>query len=300
MSEFIKIGDHIVAKPKGSDYDLIPGKTYSLEWDSWNDEPIIKENGEFNMPSKVYESKDSKFLKERVMTYFNKTSDQNVGVMFAGEKGTGKSVDAKYLAQCSGLPIFIVNPRFPVRQLTKVFKKFETPCCLILDEVEKNWNTEHMLEFLDGVEKTGKKLVLMTCNDLNRVSQYMQDRCSRIRYLRKYTVKDNYEFLPFLLDQYQIKNKEEVTNFVKDCVKLPSIDNMLALIKEIKLLEESELTITDIAKFMNMEINTSSKKEESKPESIQETAIKNDNPVLEDQSDWDWIKEMEDECCCAA
>ena len=150
-----------------------------------------------------------------------------------------------------------------------------------------------MLEFLDGVEKTGKKLVLMTCNDLNRVSQYMQDRCSRIRYLRKYTVKDNYEFLPFLLDQYQIKNKEEITNFIKDCVKLPSIDNMLALIKEVKLLEDSKLTITDIAKFMNIEINTSSKKEESKPESVQETAIKDDGPVLEDQNEWGWINEIE-------
>lgn len=254
MSEFIKLGDRIVAKPKGSDYDLVAGKTYSLEWDDWNSEAIIKENGEFNMPTKIYESKDSKFLKERVMKYFNDTSDQNVGVMFAGEKGTGKSVDAKYLAQCSGLPIFIVNPRFPIRQLTKVFKKFETPCCLILDEVEKNWNTEYMLEFLDGVEKTCKKLVLMTCNDLGRVSQYMQDRCSRIRYLRKYTVKDNYEFLPFLLEEYNVLNKEEVTEFITNRMKLPSIDNMLALIKEVKLLENEEYTIEMVAKFMNMEI----------------------------------------------
>lgn len=292
MSEFIKLGDRIVAKPKGADYDLIPGKTYSLEWDDWNGEAIIKENGEFNMPSKVYESKDSKFLKERVMTYFNKTTDQNIGVMFAGEKGTGKSVDAKYLAQCSGLPIFIVNPRFPVRQLTKVFKKFETPCCLILDEVEKNWNTEHMLEFLDGVEKTGKKLVLMTCNDLCRVSQYMQDRCSRIRYLRKYTVKDNYEFLPFLLDQYQIKNKEDLTEFITNRMKLPSIDNMLALIKEVKLLEETELTINDIAKFMNMEIFPNKESEKPEVKSVEPEEIIS----LED----DLRCECDCECCCAA
>ena len=92
MSEFIKLGDRIVAKPKGSDYDLIPGQTYSLEWDSWSDKAIIKENGEFNMPTKIYESNDSKFLKERVMKYFNSTSDQNVGVMFAGEKGCGNCI----------------------------------------------------------------------------------------------------------------------------------------------------------------------------------------------------------------
>lgn len=300
MSEFIKLGDRIVAKPKGSDYDLIPGKTYSLEWDSWNDEAIIKENGEFNMPEKIYESKDSKFLKERVMNYFNATSDQNVGVMFAGEKGTGKSVDAKYLAQCSGLPIFIVNPRFPIRQLTKVFKKFESQVCIILDEVEKNWNTEHMLEFLDGVEKTCKKLVLMTCNDLGRVSQYMQDRCSRIRYLRKYTVKDNYEFLPFLLEQYNITNKEEVTEFITNRMKLPSIDNMLALIKEVKLLEDKNYSIEMVAKFMNMEIIGEIKLPET-PEVEEKPEIRNLETDKEVEKYFDELDNYEmQECFCAA
>jgi SpoVK/Ycf46/Vps4 family AAA+-type ATPase len=300
MSEFIKLGDRIVAKPKGSDYDLIPGKTYSLEWDSWNDEAIIKENGEFNMPEKIYESKDSKFLKERVMNYFNATSDQNVGVMFAGEKGTGKSVDAKYLAQCSGLPIFIVNPRFPIRQLTKVFKKFESQVCIILDEVEKNWNTEHMLEFLDGVEKTCKKLVLMTCNDLGRVSQYMQDRCSRIRYLRKYTVKDNYEFLPFLLEQYDVTNKEEVTEFITNRMKLPSIDNMLALIKEVKLLEDKKYNIEMVAKFMNMEIIGEIKLPET-PEVEEKPEIRNLETNEEVEKYFDELDNYEmQECFCAA
>lgn len=298
MSEFIKLGDRIVAKPKGSDYDLIPGKTYSLEWDSWNNEAIIKENGEFNMPEKIYESKDSKFLKERVMNYFNATSDQNVGVMFAGEKGTGKSVDAKYLAQCSGLPIFIVNPRFPIRQLTKVFKKFESQVCIILDEVEKNWNTEHMLEFLDGVEKTCKKLVLMTCNDLGRVSQYMQDRCSRIRYLRKYTVKDNYEFLPFLLEQYNITNKEEVTEFITNRMKLPSIDNMLALIKEVKLLEDKDYSIEMVAKFMNIEIIGEIKLPET-PEVEEKENTRQSEPTIKEYFDKLDDYEMQ-ECFCAA
>lgn len=300
MSEFIKLGDRIVAKPKGCDYDLIAGKTYSLEWDSWNSEAIIKENGEFNMPTKIYESNDSKFLKERVMKYFNSTSDQNVGVMFAGEKGTGKSVDAKHLAQCSGLPVFIVNSNFPIRQLTKVFKKFETPSCIILDEVEKNWNTEHMLEFLDGIEKTCKTLVLMTCNDLGRVSQYMQDRCSRIRYLRRYTVKDNYEFLPFLLEQYEISNKEEVTDFITNRMKLPSIDNMLALIKEVKLLENEDYTVEMVAKFMNIEIIGEIKLSETTEvkEKSDIRSLKTDEEVSEFFDEMD-LNDSEP-CCCAA
>ena len=35
-NEFIKIGEQIIAKPKGADYDLIPGKVYDLSWNRFN------------------------------------------------------------------------------------------------------------------------------------------------------------------------------------------------------------------------------------------------------------------------
>jgi len=154
-----------------------------------------------------------------------------------------------------------------------------------------------MLEFLDGVEKTCKKLVLMTCNDLGRVSQYMQDRCSRIRYLRKYTVKDNYEFLPFLLEEYNVLNKEEVTDFITNRMKLPSIDNMLALIKEVKLLENEEYTVEMVAKFMNMEIIGETKLPETPKEETKSETLSIEDADFDFENDLKW----EDcECCCAA
>jgi len=159
-----------------------------------------------------------------------------------------------------------------------------------------------MLEFLDGVEKTCKKLVLMTCNDLGRVSQYMQDRCSRIRYLRKYTVKDNYEFLPFLLEEYNVLNKEEVTDFITNRMKLPSIDNMLALIKEVKLLENEEYTVEMVAKFMNMEIIGETKLSETPKEKEVENLIQSELETLITES-FDFEKDLNWEvepCCCAA
>ena len=101
---------------------------------------------------------------------------------------------AKILAKESGLPIIVVNPDYPEGKLIKFFKSFTTPVCVLFDEVEKNFKTEYMLDFLDGVEKTAQKLVIMTCNDLSKVSQYMQDRCSRIRYLRRYSPDENAAF----------------------------------------------------------------------------------------------------------
>jgi hypothetical protein len=91
-NEFIKIGEQIIAKPKGTDYDLIPGKVYDLSWNRWEDSPIFKENGELNLPKKIYSTKTDDIFKKRIITYFNKANTNTTGVMLAGTKGTGNSV----------------------------------------------------------------------------------------------------------------------------------------------------------------------------------------------------------------
>lgn len=91
-NEFIKVGEQIIAKPKGADYDLIPGKVYDLSWNRWEDSPIFKENGELNLPKKVYSTKTDDIFKKRIITYFNKANTNTTGVMLAGTKGTGNSV----------------------------------------------------------------------------------------------------------------------------------------------------------------------------------------------------------------
>lgn len=251
-NEFIKIGEQIIAKPKGADYDLIPGKVYDLSWNRWEDSPIFKENGELNLPKKIYSTKTDDVFKKRIITYFNKANTNTTGVMLAGTKGTGKTVMAKILAKESGLPIIVVNPDYPEGKLIKFFKSFTTPVCVLFDEVEKNFKTEYMLDFLDGVEKTTQKLVIMTCNDLSQVSQYMQDRCSRVRYLRRYSPDENAAFLPMLADDFGIKNKEEVVKFCKENIKLLSMDNIVSFMSEVKMLEDEDISLQEIINIMNI------------------------------------------------
>lgn len=71
----------------------------------------------------------------------------------------------------------------------------------MFDEVEKNdyyWNTKDLLGFLDGVEATAKKLVLMTCNDTDGINDNFFDRCSRIRYFREYEANSNTAFIKLI------------------------------------------------------------------------------------------------------
>lgn len=273
-AEFVKSGSRILPKPNGTDYNLINGKAYDLKWDDWSDVAYLAENGELNLPSKIYELNEDKIFKKRVLNSFN-NHENSIGIMLAGTKGTGKTMLAKVIAKESNLPIIIVDSQFPTNRLIGFFKQFSTPVCVIFDEIEKNFNTGRMLDFLDGVEKTTKKLVLMTCNELDKVSEYLQDRCSRIRYVRKYGINDNLAFLPMLIENKEIKNAEIVRKFVEERFKLPSIDNMNAFLNEVKDLEDENISLDDIVKYMN--INTYPPKQSSTESTSEEIETNSDD-----------------------
>ena len=273
-AEFVKSGSRILPKPNGTDYNLINGKAYDLKWDDWSDMAYLAKNGELNLPSKIYELNEDKIFKKRVLNNFN-NHENSIGVMLAGTKGTGKTMLAKVIAKESNLPIIIVDSQFPTTRLIGFFKQFSTPVCVIFDEIEKNFNTGRMLDFLDGVEKTTKKLVLMTCNELDKVSEYLQDRCSRIRYVRKYGINDNLAFLPMLIENKEIKNAEIVRKFVEERFKLPSIDNMNAFLNEVKDLEDEDISLDDIVKYMN--INTYPPKQSSTESTSEEIETNSDD-----------------------
>jgi hypothetical protein len=252
MSEFLKLGNNVTPKPQGSDYDLEAGKVYDLSWDDWNSRPVFKLNGSLNLPEKIYQSEEDIRFKKRVLRYFENTSAQNTAVLLAGDKGTGKSIMAKVIASESGLPIIVVDSKYPEQRLNLFFKQFTTPVCVIFDEIEKNYKTWRMLDFFDGIEATTKKLVLMTCNKLNDVSEYMLDRCSRVRYLRTYRAESNYVYLDDLITSIGVKNPTEVRQFCIDNIAIPSIDNLKAFITEVKVLEDEESSLATILSTMNI------------------------------------------------
>lgn len=252
MSEFVNIDGMICPKPKGFDYDLINGKIYDLVG-MWN--PTLKENGEFNMPKKVYDSeKDNKFRK-LVIKRFNKSISQATGVLLSGEKGTGKTIQAKLIAKESGLPIINVPSQIERKALINFFKSFNTPVCVMFDEFDKYFETADLLSLLDGVNKTTKMLILFTCNDLREISEYLKDRCSRIRYIRKFTSKDNEEYLPEIVTELGLtEHNDELIKFCNENIKYPTIDNIKAFLTEYKeyLEEEESVSLLDVAEYLNI------------------------------------------------
>lgn len=257
MANFIKQGNKVLPLPKGSEYDLEPGKIYDLLIKTvWGERITRFElNGEMNLPPKVYQTKKDKVFIDRVLKNFNSSGKNTTGVLLTGDKGTGKSVTAKVLAEKAKLPIIVINPDLEEKYLEEFFKEFDTPVCILFDEVDKNFNTKKMLTFLDGMHKTAKKLVIMTANDEEVLSNFIKNRCSRIRYYRHYAMKDDArEYAELICEDKGIKNKEEVVDFIVKNIKYPSIDNISSFIDEIIFTEDWGLTLSEVLEFMNINV----------------------------------------------
>ena len=248
--EFIKVGKKIVNKPEGLDYELINNKVYNLKYDRYEGYSFFEEDGSLNLPSKLYFTKDDENFINRVVTYHKKTTKQTTGVMLEGIKGTGKTIIAKTIAQRSGLPIIVVDTNYPTSRLNDFFTKFKTNVAIIFDEVDKNWDTEDLLTWLDGVQCTAKKLALFTCNDVHKTNEFLQDRCSRIRYSRHFEANDNARFLKDMIKDKGIEDIDGTYEFIVNNFELLSIDNINSFLDEKILFPEFEND--DLLRDMNI------------------------------------------------
>ena len=237
MSEFVKVGERILAKPSGCDYDLLPNKTYSLMFEDWTRTSYLTEAGDLNLPEKIYSDKKDEFFIKRVLDDFEATDSTTTGILLAGMKGSGKTLTAKLLAKRSNLPIIIVDSRYEERFLSDFFSKIQTPVCILFDEIDKDFHTSRLLSFLDGIQDTVKKMVIFTCNqwDEDHIDTNMIDRCSRIKYFKEYTGMSEE-----LIDSILANNLEgdPRINDVKDIIvnkfAVTSFDNISSFVKEVK------------------------------------------------------------------
>lgn len=257
MANFIKNGNNIIPFPKGLEYELEPGKVYDLLIKTVWGEQVTRFtlNGEMNLPPTVYQTKKDKIFIDRVLKNFNSSEKNTTGVLLTGDKGTGKSVTAKILAEKAQLPIIVINPDMEEKYLEEFFKEFDQPVCILFDEVDKNFSTQKMLTFLDGMHKTAKKLVIMTANDEDNLSNYIKNRCSRIRYYRHYSMlEDAKEYAELICDEKGIDNKEEIVDFIVKNIKYPSIDNISSFIDEVIFTKEWDLSLNEVLEFMNINV----------------------------------------------
>ena len=234
-SHFVKNGNAITPKPTGSDYNLKNGNVYRLMEDKFTDMLYLVEDKAFEFPKRYYSTKEDDKFSDKVINTFSKTEKLTTGVLLSGMKGSGKTIMAKKLAEKSKLPIIVVDKEVRAMDVENFFAQVTVDVCVIFDEIDKYWNSRYLLGFLDGVKPSCKKLVICTANDEEEIDEYLNDRCSRIRYKRTFEALSKSIVSGVLNDIIKDKKKAEAaTEFIVNNINVVSYDNVIIFGEEVK------------------------------------------------------------------
>jgi hypothetical protein len=254
---FLKVGEKVVFKPKteGLDYALESGKVYTADIDRYTDEISFNMAPDITLPEKLYTTdEDNKFV-NKVVDRYNITKEGTVGVMLSGLKGSGKTIMMKRIALESKLPILLIDKSFYPKDLISLFNKLaDTQICILMDEVDKlgeRYDDDYLLKVLDGINSSGKKLMIFTCNDDEDVNEYLKDRCSRIRYWRDYGEMPASMIQAVLEDKLDDKTEiKPLTDFIQEKFACASFDNIASFADEVNACPND--TYEDLFNDMNL------------------------------------------------
>ena len=193
---------------------------------------------EFNF--KIYELGCDEMLRIIKKTWESEVfvkGEKNLGVIFNGLKGTGKTLSAKLLCNALDLPVVIVQ--FPYEGLINFLQSLCFECVVLIDDAEKTFkkgeDDDVLLRLIDGVYNQTRKLYILTTNQLT-LNDNLLGRPGRIRY--------RFEFGNLL--------PKAVKNYIDDNLLPEYIDQRESILEQVDLLEISTI---DILKALVDEVN---------------------------------------------
>lgn len=178
---------------------------------------------------------NNEFIDHFVKTYNNTTG--NLGVLFNGIKGTGKTVTAEELCNRIGLPVIIVKSCKEVDDMLKFLAtQINFDCIFFFDEYEKEFSeSSSVLSFMDGVHNSQhRKVFLLTTNELD-INTNLLGRPSRIRYVRSFGNLPEETTLELLNDILIDKDAiEPVLDLIRQ-MQIITVDLVKALAQEVNI-----------------------------------------------------------------
>ena len=166
-------------------YDKLPLGTYEICFHKMMGF-YLTSHADLVVNEKIYGNSPAKV--EKVLKGFSMV-DRNFGVILSGRKGIGKSLFARQLAiraKDYNLPLIIVPCYYP--GIADFISSIEQEVIVFFDEFEKTFaDQEHcnpqeeMLSLFDGVDN-GKKLFIVTCNEVHKLNSYLINRPGRFHY----------------------------------------------------------------------------------------------------------------------
>lgn len=165
------------------------------------------------------------------------SSGKNLGVIFNGLKGTGKTIAAKLLANRTGLPVVIISK--PLEGLLDFIQSLCFESVLLIDEAEKTFqdNQEVLLKMIDGVYNNRRKLYILTTNRLS-VDENLLGRPGRIRYIKEFGNLSAKAVNDIIDDNLaDLSMKPEILGLI-DKLEISTIDILKSIIDECNIMQQ--------------------------------------------------------------
>lgn len=204
-------------------FDAFPAQIYKISF-SMQTGFFAEKYQEIENKEKVYGVVDQKA--EKALKSF-KISKKNLGVILSGPKGMGKSLTAKLIVEkavASNIPVFIVDTYYP--GIANYINDIQQECVILFDEFDKTFcgkredrdtsddpQTE-MLTLFDGIG-TGKKMFVITCNELRNLNDFLVNRPGRFHYHFRFDYPSNTEIRMYLEDNLDEKYYTEIDDVIK-------------------------------------------------------------------------------------
>ena len=219
-------------------YEGLPPAVYSVQ--------LSERSGFFLEKEEDFEIKERKIYGEhmkkveKIMRSFGKFN-RNLGVILSGDKGIGKTMFSTVLAnECvkSGIPVIVVNKYN--NGIASYIDDIQQNVMVLFDEFEKTFSKGNdddddeknnpqveMLSLFDGLS-SGKKLFVVTCNDIYDLSRYIINRPGRFHYHIRFDYPTYDEVKKYLYDNIDEKYRDQIdavadfsnkTNLSYDCLR---------------------------------------------------------------------------------
>lgn len=202
-------------------YDQLPAQTYTVSFEKMSGFHLDAHSN-LGVEEKIYgvhEEKANKVL--RSFAAF----ERSLGVILSGDKGIGKSLFAKRLCEKAverGYPVLIIDQFLP--GIASYLESIEQEVVVLFDEFDKTFANIRvgeneadpqagLLSLFDGVA-CGKKLFVVTCNELRGLNDYLVNRPGRFHYHFRFDYPSDAEIREYLGDKLNKTYHSEIEKVV--------------------------------------------------------------------------------------
>lgn len=183
---------------------------------------------------KVYGT-EGKVINDHIIHTWNsdvfQKSGKNLGVIFNGLKGTGKTIAAKQLCNRLGLPTIVVSK--PVDGLLEFIQALNFEAAVLIDEAEKTFDEESeiLLKMIDGVYNHRRKLYILITNELT-LDDNLIGRPGRIRYVKQFGNLELDVINEVITDTLEDKSLADGLIRLVNSLEISTIDILKSIIEE--------------------------------------------------------------------